>query len=102
MDILDVFTCIFEVAKIFYNIYTGCNRTRGTHFGSELIVQLKNNQGSTYRYVFYLSSFMRYNECPVLILSYLITCTEDAKNDHLRHSGWLLMFNEFVEKLVQL
>lgn len=76
-------------------------------------MQLKNNERSTYRYLFYPSSFMRYNECPVLILSCLITCTGDAKNDHIAsqgesvnvlswirlHSGWFLMFNKFVEIL---
>ena len=38
----------------------------------------KNNEKKSYKYMSYLSSFMRYNE-----LSVLITFTKDARNDHL-------------------
>ena len=38
----------------------------------------QNNEKKSYKYMSYLSSFMRYNE-----FSILITFTKDAQNDHL-------------------
>ena len=38
----------------------------------------KNNEKKSYKYMSYLSSYMRYNE-----FSVLITFTKDARNDHL-------------------
>ena len=38
----------------------------------------KNNEKKSYKYMSYLSSFMRYNE-----FSVLITFTKDARNDYL-------------------
>ena len=50
----------------------------------------KNNEKTSYKYMSYLSSFMRYNE-----LSVLITFTKDARNDHLA-------FEDLVTDLVTL
>ena len=38
----------------------------------------KNNEKKSYKYISYLSSFMRYNEFSILIIF-----TKDAQNDHL-------------------
>ena len=38
----------------------------------------KNNEKKSYKYTFYLSLFVRYNE-----FSVLITFTKDARNDHV-------------------
>ena len=68
----------------------------------------KTNGKKSYKYMFYLSSFMRYNE-----FSVLITFTKDARNDHLAFEDkparvlsfiWLLslsflVFLEFVGSL---
>ena len=68
----------------------------------------KSNEKKSYKYMSYLSSFMRYNE-----FSVLITFTKDARNDHLAFENtparvlsliWLLspaflVFLEFVKSL---
>ena len=75
---------------------------------SEADCTLKNNEKKSYKYMSYLSSFMRYNE-----FSVLITFTKDAQNDHLAFKDksarvllliWLLslsflVFLEFVGNL---
>ena len=55
------FSCLLRDKRYKAMIYTGCFVTCGTHFGN-CDCMPKNNEKKSYKYVSYMSSFMKCNE----------------------------------------